>query len=274
MAGPDQSPLPKYRAPPVIETVLGVEFTRLEKWGIPYFGLLWSQIRDEFPNYEVKPPLGSDIEQFDKPKGPPVPQVQILLQPEIRCWFIGADDRTLIQVQGNRFVFNWRKRGVADAYPHYDSSIRPAFQRAWQQFAEFVDQHQLGQVNVVQCEVSYINHLEIGKGWDSAADLHEVFPCWLGKTNGEFLRAPENVGFDVSYRMPDKRGRLRVSMKSAIRHEDGAEILQLTLTARGKPESSEIASVLEWLDMGRKWVVRGFTDFTSENMHTLWQRST
>jgi hypothetical protein len=63
-------------------------------------------------------------------------------------------------------------------------------------------------------------------------------------------------------------------LKPAIRNEDGVEILQLTLTARGKPDGSDLESVLNWLDVGRQWVVRGFTDFTSEQMHTLWERST
>ena len=41
--------LPSFDAPPVNETVLGVEFTPLAKWSIPHFGLFWSRIRDEYP---------------------------------------------------------------------------------------------------------------------------------------------------------------------------------------------------------------------------------
>jgi len=177
-------------------------------------------------------------------------------------------------VQGNRFTHNWRKTGPTDAYPNYDESVRPAFERTWQRFLDFVNENQLGEVNVVQCEVSYINHLEVGQGLTSVSELHEVFPCWSGKANGTFLPAPENVGFDVTYPMPSHEGRLHVSMQPAIRHQDGQEILQLTLTARGKPKGSDPDSVLAWLDKGREWVVRGFTDFTSTKMHRLWQRST
>ena len=99
-------------------------------------------------------------------------------------------------------------------------------------FADFVQQQQLGQVRPVQCEVTYINHLEIGEGWCSAADVSRIFPSWSGKMNGEFLPPPESVGFDVTFRMPDEKGRLRVSLKPAIRTEDGVELLQLILTAR------------------------------------------
>ncbi|MCY2987034.1 MAG: TIGR04255 family protein [Planctomycetota bacterium] len=268
-----KKPLPKFSVPPVIETVVGVEFRRLESWSVPYFGLFWKQIKDRFPKFAVKPPLASQIEIFEKPKAPPVPRLQFFTEPEIRCWFIDAADRALIQVQSNRFTYNWRKTEADDSYPHYDEWVRPSFEDAWKQFLDFVREQQLGDVEVLQCEVSYINHIEVDKGWHTAADLSTVFPCWSGKSRGEFLPAPEDVSFEVNYRLPDDRGRLRVSLSPAIRHKDGVEILQLTLTARGKPTDGTTAATLEWIDLGREWVVRGFADFTSANMHSLWKRT-
>lgn len=273
MARKTTSNLPKFDAPPVIETMLGVEFRRLEKWSVPYFGVFWNQIKDRFPGFAVKPPLGSKVEVFDRPTTPPETNVQFLPgPPAVRCWFIDSEDRSLIQIQNNRFTYNWRKAGESDAYPHYDKSIRSSFERAWQEFAAFVADEALGEIQVVQCEVTYVNHIECGHGWDSAADFGRVFPCWTGKSLGEFLPAPENVSFDVSYRFPEDRGRLRVSVKPAIRHNDGAQVIQMNVTARGKPKGSDRDSILEWMDLGRDWVVRGFTDFTSEGMHSLWQK--
>jgi uncharacterized protein (TIGR04255 family) len=197
----------------------------------------------------------------------------LLSEPGLRCWFLDGHDRTLIQVQNDRFVYNWRKTGPEDVYPHYDESVRPAFQRAWGQFVDFVQDNHLGDVNVVQCEVTYINHLEVGKGWQTPSDIRNVFPCWSGKSQAGYLPSPESVQFDVVYRMPDDKGRLRVSMKPAIRNQDGVEILQLTLTARLRPTASNSNAVLDCLDRGREWVVRGFADFTSDQMHGLWKRS-
>jgi uncharacterized protein (TIGR04255 family) len=269
-----KAPLPRFSSPPVIETVLGVEFAPLEKWTVPYFGLLWNDIRDRFPRIEVKPPLDSQIEHFDQPRKPIGARFEWLTEPEVRCWFIDSEDRTLMQVQKNRLTYNWRKRDAGDEYPHYDETIRPAFQKLWEQFAAFVARERLGELDILQCEVTYVNHLEIGIGWNAAADMNKVVACWSGATNGEFLPPPENVAFDTSYRMPDNKGRLRVSLKPAVRSQDGIEILQFTLTARGSPAASNALSVLDWLDMGRDWVVRGFADLTSKQMHALWKRST
>jgi hypothetical protein len=72
--------------------------------------------------------------------------------------------------------------------------------------------------------------------------------------------------------MPNNQGRLPIKLQSAIRHADAKEILQLTLTARGRPASSSLDHVRRWFDLGREWVVQGFADFTTAKMHQLWRR--
>jgi uncharacterized protein (TIGR04255 family) len=43
--------------PPIAEKVMGVEFTPLETWFAPHFGLFWHEIRKDYPNFEMKPPI-------------------------------------------------------------------------------------------------------------------------------------------------------------------------------------------------------------------------
>jgi hypothetical protein len=47
----------------------------------------------------------------------------------------------------------------------------------------------------------------------------------------------------------------------------------LTLTARGAPIGAGVAGALEFLDLGRRWIVRGFADLTTERMHIAWRRT-
>jgi hypothetical protein len=70
--------------------------------------------------------------------------------------------------------------------------------------------------------------------------------------------------------MLDNQGRLYVSIQPVIRARDALEVLQLNLTARGAPASSKTEDVFKWLDLGRQWIVEGFTDFTTNEMHKLW----
>ena len=263
--------LPDYDEPPVNETVLGVEFSSLDAWRIPHFGLFWQSIRDDFPECEVKHPLASQVETFDTKRiAGASPEVRMLAEPPVRCLFAGGEK--VIQVQRDRFLCNWRKTDPNDKYPRYEN-IRSAFEKAWKQFCDFLEREGIGGPELRQCEVTYYNHIERGAGWETFEDLRNVLAVWSGDTSEEFLPVPETVQMNVTYVMPDHRGRLRVSLAPAVRHADGKDILQLVLTARGRPESSEIDDILRWFDVGREWIVQGFTAFTAKKVHSLWKRT-
>src|SRR2546425_18159 len=103
------SPLPKYRRPPVVETALGVQFAPLKSFSIPHFGLFWNAIRGDYPKQEMKPPLGNVVEDLAAPPAPDQIHLQLVSEPEARCWFLNAGATELIQLQRDRFVRNWRK---------------------------------------------------------------------------------------------------------------------------------------------------------------------
>ena len=264
--------LPDYGQPPVVETLLGVQFSPLANFSIPHFGLYWAKIRQDYPNYQVLPPLGQRVEQFgsglvQRPKI----GVELISIPEVRCWFIEKSGAMLTQVQRDRFIHNWRKVEPNDVYVHYDR-IRPRFTEEWKRFCEFLNDADLGTPEINQCEITYVNHIELGKGWSSYGDLNKVVAFWTGDSSGNFLPAPESVNIGARYVLPEKRGRLHIEAQPAIRPHDAKEILQVNLTARGKPESSDLQKILDWFDLGHEWIVRGFTDFTAKEMHNIWER--
>ena len=266
--------LPDFEAPPVVETALGVEFVPLARWSIPHYGLLWEKIRGDYPNFAIQPPLGSQVEKFGSEARvvPPSFQVVPVSAPEVRCWFTEPSQSRLLQVQPDRFIHNWRKPKVEGArYPHYEK-IRPIFEREWGRFGEFLRGESLGEPEVVQCEVTYVNHLDRGVGWESFGDLGNVVRFWTDAST-QFLPRAEAMILNVSYVIPSNKGRLHVALQPAFRPDDAKEVLQLTLTARGRPVSSRTQDVLDWLDLGHEWVVRGFADFTTDAMHRLWRRT-
>ena len=260
---------PKFDAPPVIETALSVEFKPLVKWGIPHFGLFWQLIRRDFPEFSVQPPLASEIETFDKPKVATA-QISFVTAPEVRCWFFDSSADRLIQVQQDRFVHNWRRTG-GQPYPSYDK-VKPRFESNWDVFCTFLGDEELGSPEVVQCELSYVNHFESGREWQTMSDLPEILSPWSGQFSEGFLPTPETIQLSVNFLLPDNRGRLRVGLQPVIRMADRKVILQLSMIARGAPASSDKASILEWFDLGHEWIARGFADLTSAKMHRLWQR--
>lgn len=265
--------LPDFENPPVIETVLSVQFDTLKNFSIPHFGLFWERVRTKYGEFRVVPPLVTEIEDFgSEKKTPPLPSaIRLPLQPDIRCWFLDEPGNHLIQLQKDRFIHNWRKVKGDESYPRYEA-IRPAFMEEWKQFCAFLREEKLGVPNVTQCEVTYVNHIELDGPIKSFSDMHKIFRGWSYPTTQNFLPKAEQLSFNCSYEMPDRRGRLYISLQPFIRSRDAQEVIQLNLLARGKPSSSDDVHIMEWLNMGREWIVRGFADFTTEEMHGYWRR--
>lgn len=261
---------PKFRRPPVIETLLGVQFAQLDKFAIPHFGLFWGEIRGEYPGHEVKPPLGQELEQFGSPPAPATLDITFTPEPLARCWFISGGGDQLIQIQRDRFIRNWRKTPEAPDYPEY-GALKPRFEADWMRFVRFLEREQIGRPEINQCEVTYINHIPEGDGWESFGRIDGVLKMLNTPPSGDFLPESEVLVLSARYMM-HKRGRLHVSLNPAIRRQDGQRVLQLTLTARGRPASASHADVMAWLDLGHDWVVRGFADLTTQSMHDRWER--
>jgi uncharacterized protein (TIGR04255 family) len=256
----------------VIETILSVQFVPLRELTLPYFGLYWGEIRDRYPRHEVKPPLSPVIEDSSFPPAPPKMGIEISEEPDARFWLIDETSTQLMQIQRDRFIRNWRKGAPPhDPYPRYDE-LRPRFEGDWRSFVAFLERQGLGTPEVNQCEVTYINHIELGAGWDSLGDSHRVFTMLTPQEQREFLPEPEMLIVSVRYVMPDRRGRLHVAAQPAIRRQDGRQVMQLTLTARGKPDSSRLEDIVAWFDLGHDWIVHGFVDLTTPAMHQIWGR--
>jgi uncharacterized protein (TIGR04255 family) len=267
--------LPDFDQPPVIEVVLGVQFTPIDHFSLPHFGLFWTKVRKDYPEFVTQPPLPPVIEGFEPGNPASLTTFQIGLEvnpePDVRGWYIDSTKTRLMQVQKDRFIYNWRKVQFNEIYPHYEN-IEPKFKEEWKRFSAFLQEEKLNLPEITQSEVTYVNHLEIGKGWKSFGDLKNVLACWSGKTSEPFLPEPERVFLKAQYVIEEKKGRLHISVQPAIRRADGKEILKLELTARGKPPSSKLEDILGWFELGHTWIVKGFTSFTTKQMHQTWER--
>lgn len=264
--------LPDFANPPVVETVLGVEFSPLEKWGIPHYGLFWREIRSDYPRFEIKQPLRT----LGVPKGiAPPPQATVLELvdvPEVRCWFIDESETRLLQLQQDRLIINWRKRPGAQGsgYPRYDHN-REIFEQEWARFNDFLKKEGLESPVLQLCEVSYVNHIERGDAWRSYADLHEVFPMLAPPNKDSFFSAPEAIALTSHYRMREGDGQVTIQVQPAIRHEDMKQVVQLTLSVRRRLESSEASHLLDWFDTSHEWAAIAFREITSDRARDLWK---
>lgn len=268
------SPRPDFDDPPVIEVVLSVQFEPLSLFATAQFGRLWEYYRDEFPKTEDKPALQQVIERFGV--RPPSFSIELGIEPRpLRCWFKQKDETELIQVQQDRFVFNW-KRGPSDvSYPRYEY-VRDRFINLFNLFQSFLKENELGKVVPNQIEITYVNHLLPGHEWSRHGQFERIFSVWSGHYSEPWTE-PEDTTFSCRYLITNKDdkpiGRLHVSAEPRIRLEDNAPIVNLELTARGAPEKEDLDGILSFLNLGREYIVRGFAAITTPEMHQLWRRN-
>lgn len=271
-------PLPDFKNPPVVEVALAVQFESLAELCAPQLGALWhAKFRTQFPRVEEHAPLAPMMERFDDvgTVGSSV-RIEISSQPSLRCWFVQQDNRELIQIQKDRFAHNWRKTGAPDQYPRYEKHLRPKFEEELETFASFVQTENLGELRPNQCEITYVNVLEAGRGWERHGQLARVLSLYSGTFSESFLPEPEMLRISGSFVMPGTDdvpvGRLHFSVEPAFRKSDAVPIFRLTLVARGAPLGDGTAGVLAFMDIGREWIVRGFAALTTERMHEEWER--
>ena len=254
--------LPSYKNPPVNEVVCGLRFDTPDKLRIPHIGFLWDKFRADYPIIQHVPPIASAKGEIfvDQATSIPLPRV----------WFINKSDDQLVQFQVDRFYFNWRRR--QSDYPRYDHVIKN-FESVLNAIINFFAEFELGELKPIEYELSYINHIPKGQGWDTIDDLPRIFSDFVWtQTKERFLPNPEKVAWQTEFSLPEKKGHLIINLKQATRTEDKVILLVLELKTRGIGESANKEAIREWFDLAREWIVRGFNDLTTPEIHQIWER--
>ncbi|HEX7048918.1 MAG TPA: TIGR04255 family protein [Longimicrobiales bacterium] len=275
--GGDGPHLPDFADPPVVEVALGIQFDPIDRLTPPLFGLLWSRYRDRYPDLQVHEARSAGVERFGIPSAP---AMSLAIEPvdpaaAIRAWFVNETGTELIQVQRDRFAFNWRRHVDTETYPRYPV-VRTRFVEHLNTFVAFLNDEGLGEITPNQCEATYLNHITRSGVWQEHGEVDKVVTVWENTYSDDFLGPPEDVRFAARYVLPgtdgEPIGRLRIVLEPGYTSADRSPIFVLRLTARGEPEEHSIQGSLDFLDRARKWIVRAFASVTEPTMHQVWGR--
>lgn len=259
-----------YKNPPVVEVVCGVLFKPIKEMLAPHLGILWEQFRSEYPNCQEMPPLSPVIEQFEDDLAP---QFEITnLPPLPRIWFMDENQNKMIQVQRDRFHSNWRKIRPDDEYPRYPKVLE-LFQEHLFLFDAFINENGFPSLSPLQYELTYVNHIDQGKGWDSTKDVGLVFPDFdFRKDSDRFLPEPETFNWITTFALPEKLGRLHQTIRYVKGDESEPAKMVLNSTVRGIGQEKILSGLKEWFDVAREWIVYSFADSTSKEIQEkIWQ---
>ena len=272
-ACPEDEPLFTFASPPLTEVVFGIQFKPVTLFTVAHFGQLWEPFKTS--GYDISQdtsPLFPAIERFDS-RGPAEPPT--LPDPLLpRVWFVHRDGTGIVQVQRDRFLHNWKRTHPDHQYPRYHQ-LKRMFHAHYATFSRFVGEHDLGDINPVQYEMTYVNHIPEGEGWGGLEDIGSVFPDFRWNTRHKrFLPSPSGTNLQLSFDVPDRTARLHVTIRSGTRAYDQKHLMICELSARGMPPSDSHEAMWTWFDTARHWIVKGFVDLTNERVqHDTWGRS-
>ena len=269
--------LPRFRRPPVVETVLGVYFRSLEKFTSAEQGIFWDRyFRPKFPKLEERPPTEELRERFGEERLAPTADIRwrVTQRPDApRLWATSENGQHVVQIQRNGFLSNWQKADDDVAYQSFEER-RQEFGQQLAQLDKFLREQDIGRIELTSWIVTYINHMDY-EGLDNVGPaVAKTLTVWTNQFSDNWLTTPDKLVLDFAFPMPDNAGRLNVNLAHVFVKKSKQHKLRLDLTARGhlQSEDKSIKSVLNSIDLGHEWVVRGFASLTRPEMHKLWER--
>jgi len=260
--------LPDFKDPPLHEVVLGVQFRTPANYQQIYAGKVWELYRSEYPNVEEYPALSPNFETFGSTL-PSAPELELVTKASHdRFWFLSESGYELIQFQSDRLIHNWRKMGVPEnQYPRFEVMIEK-FEREMRALEGFMASLHPQELQINQCEATYINVFPLGEipdsrpaSWFRGFDLPSG-----GPENFKYSYTRNIIGSDGK-----PSGRLYIEAQSALRNRS-EPVVQLQISARGAPDKQTILGALEYLRVGRELIVSEFAEITSERAQAQWER--
>jgi uncharacterized protein (TIGR04255 family) len=260
--------------PPIVELVLGVQFSPLMNFSAGHLGWFWKKyLSDDWSKSLSVPAISDQFERFDNAQGWNVEGLRLLLGGvglPGRLQITTVTGEHMIQIQPTRFHYNWQKRD--QAYPRYENVFRD-FEKSFALFSQFVhDAKELGRLAPNQWEIIYINHVPQGKLWQSPSDWSEVFPGLFPKTDKIIGIDLENFAGEWHYVISPKQGRLHIATQHGLVGDKPTPVLVTTFTARGPIGPDD--GMADWragLDVGHHAITQSFLQLSSEKAKIHWR---
>jgi uncharacterized protein (TIGR04255 family) len=200
--------------------ILSIQFAALEKMKSAHIGLLWARFRAQYPDVSEQGTINAVFETFgtSPQPGPHIRFEQFLSPPMPRYWFEKSGTPDLLQVQQDRIIHNWRKHEDQPIYPRYET-LRDRFKTEVDQFISFLDDEKIGDLRPNQCEVTYINIIELPSSERVHDRLEKITTLWAGRLSEKLDTELEDTSAQLRFKLLEARkpvGRVHVSFQPAV----------------------------------------------------------
>ncbi len=244
--------------PPIHEVIVALYFkSPLINFRSEHVGLFWQKIKHDFPTVQQQPPSMSPL--------PDAPDADGVF-PMPRYWFISHDKISLIQIQNNAFILNWRRLGNNE-YPRYHKRVKPAFDKYYSLFSKFIDEEVgIDPPAIDLCELTYVNTLYRCEFWAGTQDTAKVIPSFSTLDHGINASAPSTLNCNYSYKISDEL-HLGINILSGPGAEQQNDpFLRFTITARGRIGGETNTEPDEWFRRAHDSANECFVHMTSADI--------
>ena len=261
-----------FARPPVDEVVLSVLIKPLDKMLAPHLGDIWQEFKqDGFVDIVEHPPVIPAVEKFPSPSKKPEWRINVPDLP--RLWFIHEDDSQIIQVQRDRFTFNWRKTESEQQYPGFPVILK-SFETFYNRFCRIITNLGVGMVTPLQYELTYVDLLFQGAGWDTLDSIGKIYNLFVDSPQlNSFWSGAESLILRTSFPLENLHGRLHLTIRNRLKEPEKRKTLQTEFTLRGFPENAEHNTMISWFQSARGEIREKFTSTFTEHIQTqVWER--
>lgn len=258
----------KFENPPINELAIALYFLPLVELKAQHIGLYWDRIRAKYPFCEQQLPIVNS-------QGSQPPSALLEVPGEIfplpRFWFSSESHPTLIQIQRNAFLLNWR-RGPAGDYPHYEY-VSEEFWKEFEAYKRFIQDPVGGNLDVIErCELTYVNLITPNEVFTAPAQLRNMLPLLASlsdvETDGRTLAG---MNATVAYRV-DSTLLIDVAVRLGKRADNQELVAVLELKAHGTPGDLSLEGARAWYDSAHGAIYQLFLDVTAKHVQQqIWR---
>ncbi len=264
---------PTFLRPPVVETVLGMQFHPIPRLTTAHLGLFWKSLGRDWDDLTEVNPIGQvsvpDPDGWMTPGGPLEESSPVSL-PSVRLRVAHLKKDRLLQVENGWFVYNWQQRPDSPPYPRYDD-IKRDFDRHRAAFGQFCLDNGFVSPRASLWEVGYINVVPKGDLWTTPNDWPKVLPGLFGQPRAHALDGLVSAEGNWMFSIGQGQGQLQVQVQhGATKGTRAQEMLLLRLIARGEVPTGSIDELEAGYSLGHDAIVATFRDLAGREALEFW----
>ncbi len=259
----------KFANPPINEVAIALFHLPLGELKAQHIGLYWNRIRNRYPRCDQQTVIISPQDQQPPEIFKDVPGE---IFPLPRFWFFSDVHPTLIQIQRNAFLFNWRRGDGKVEYPHYET-VADGFWKELDRYNTFLQDVIGEKLDVIQrCELNYVNLIDPNEFFAGPSEIGNVLPLFGGLHQVE-TEDQRLVGMNttVTYQI-NRMLFIDLITRLGVRSDTKQPVIYLEMKAHGVPDDLSLEGGRSWYDAAHNAIYRMFLEITDKQIQEeVWE---